>query len=481
MDIKLSIKQTIAYDYLLQNDVFEVLYGGAKGGGKSCFFCFYVILYAENIIKNCNITKQKYPPVIGFLGRVRDVDFTKTTLETWKKQIDPDIYEIHEQKKEMILFKKVRYHFGGLDDEENIRKFNSAEYGLICIDQAEEADRDGMATLRGTQGRSKINNIDLPKKILFTANPAECFLEQDFNPENNPELPYRASFRKFVQALPSDNEFINSKAYIESLKEAWKHRPEMIAAYVEGRWSVLRGGLYVFKREWLERATFVRKEEGAIRLSVTANDPAWTGKNCDDNVIYQCVNNYVARKRTAQKEDTIITAREMTIMGNEFKSNTYIIDSIGIGAGVFDNTKALNQREGIEVIAFNSARRDIENSKKQIEDYELGKIRKEELPSEKYYNKRSQMWMEGAETIANNVFVMPRDEKLWQELLAVKYEFRNGKMLIQDKSEIKDKIGRSTDDADAFLMMLYARKRAKPVIDVQVKKEEPQRKISLYK
>ena len=36
---KLTKKQTLAWDALARIDVKEVLYGGAKGGGKSVFGC----------------------------------------------------------------------------------------------------------------------------------------------------------------------------------------------------------------------------------------------------------------------------------------------------------------------------------------------------------------------------------------------------------------------------------------------------------
>jgi hypothetical protein len=401
--------------------------------------------------------------VIGFLGRVRGVDFAKTTMVTWKKAIDSSIYTYNQQSGDLRLFGLVTYHTGGLDDQNNIKKFNSAEYGLIAIDQAEEASRDQIALLRGTQGRSKINGVMLPRKALFTENPANSWFDVDFNPDNSPSYPPRPANRVFIQALPSDNEFIPVKPYIDGLKEAWKHRPEIIDAYVYGKRSGLKGGLYFFKRDWLEKSSNLQKIEIPIRKSVIACDPAWLGEITDDNVIYQAINNYVAERRAGNNEDFPIQALAMMTIGAKYNANTYIIDSIGVGAGVWSEVNKIKKPPDFEVIACNTAKSPI-NSPMQEQLVNDGVIPETELPTEKFFNLRSQIWWEGAEDIASHRFKVPIDERLWAELLAVQYDFRNGKIIAQDKREVRSKINRSTNEADAFLMMLFALKRAKQIL-----------------
>ncbi len=91
---KLTHKQTLAWDALARIDVKEVLYGGAKGGGKSVFGCLWCFEKAIDIIKQCAIGPRKHPIPVGFMGRKRGVDFTNTTLETWKRFIPEGMYEI---------------------------------------------------------------------------------------------------------------------------------------------------------------------------------------------------------------------------------------------------------------------------------------------------------------------------------------------------------------------------------------------------
>ena len=124
-------KQTIARRTLARPDVKEVLYGGAKGGGKSVFGCFWCLGKAIEIIKQCNISERKHPIPIGFMGRKRGIDFTNTTLETWKRFIPEHLYEIKGKPAEIVIGNRVKILTGGLDNGDVVNKFNSAEYGFF--------------------------------------------------------------------------------------------------------------------------------------------------------------------------------------------------------------------------------------------------------------------------------------------------------------------------------------------------------------
>jgi hypothetical protein len=169
----LTARQTMAFDALARSDVKEVLYGGAKGGGKSVFGCLWCFQRALEIIEECEIGPRKHPIPIGFMGRKRGVDFTNTTLETWKRFIPDSAYTIKGKPAEIILFDRVKILTGGLDNTEIVNKFNSAEYAFYFIDQAEEVDREQIGELRATT-RLIINGKKLPGKGLFTATPPRC-------------------------------------------------------------------------------------------------------------------------------------------------------------------------------------------------------------------------------------------------------------------------------------------------------------------
>ena len=69
----------------------------------------------------------------------------------------------------------------------------------------------------------------------------------------------------------------------------------------------------------------------------------------------------------------------------------------------------------------------------------------------RYYNKRSEMWFLMAEWIKRGG-QLPNDNKLVSELISPTYTFKSGKMLLEPKDQIKDRIGYSPDIADAIAL-----------------------------
>jgi len=182
VDIEFSEKQSQAYEYLSQDDrALELLYGGAKYGGKSWFGCDFCFLEAVRLIKLYVPQKPTYPIPIGFMGRKIGKDFYETTYETWKKAIPGSCYEVKGKPLEIIIEKRVKFFTGGLDRIETINKFNSAEFCCDFIDQAEETAKDDISVLRSaTFWRLSLGGVKMPGKILYTANPAQCWLKNEF-------------------------------------------------------------------------------------------------------------------------------------------------------------------------------------------------------------------------------------------------------------------------------------------------------------
>jgi len=191
------LKQEQAHRLLTNDDDVALLYGGAKGGGKSFLLCLWVFQWCHHLIKFFDIKDVKHPISLGFMGRKRAVDFNDTTLETWKKIIPASLYEIKSHLKEIVIDGKVKVAYGGLDDQESINKFNSFESCFLAIDQAEETQRDDISVLRASL-RLRINHKTPPYKELYTANPAECHLKDDYILGNRPR-------GIFIPALPDDN------------------------------------------------------------------------------------------------------------------------------------------------------------------------------------------------------------------------------------------------------------------------------------
>ena len=424
-DINLSEKQTLAFDALEDPSISCLLYGGAKGGGKSVFGCFWMFIRCLNIINQFKSGKQQYPVSVGYMGRKRAVDFNDTTLETWKRFIPAEAYTLRAHDKEIIIQDAVKISYGGFDSEENIAKFNSAEFGFYFIDQAEEVTRDDIGLLRGTL-RLTIQGQILDYTGLLTANPADCWLIDEFIPPQNKGY-------KYIQALPIDNPYLPPD-YVENLKEAFRHRPELIQAYVYGKWDVLADGDLVLKSKWINEA--INKE---IYLDgepvIVSCDPARFGD--DETVIYALKGGKIIDEMIFGQKSTMETAGRCIVMKNKHNADLLVVDSTGIGAGVVDRLQELNQ----VVYDLNFAAR-ASNEEKE----------------EKYLNMRAEIYFEAADLFAEGKVCIPNDIALKQQLSHIKYKTASkGRRQIESKKDIKKRMsGKSPDRADALVMGLWA-------------------------
>ena len=433
-------KQTYALEVLDDPKVDEVMYGGAKGGGKTVFLVEYAFIQASRLARLFQLTDKDPIIPVGYLGRKRGVDFTKTTLETWKKIIPSALYKIRPLDREIIIEDRVKIFYGGMDDESSVNKMNSAEFAFICIDQAEEISKDDLGLLKGTL-RLRYNNQVPAYKVLLTANPAPCFLKNDYidNPPTD-------GSKVFIQALPTDNPFLDDK-YVATLRDAFKHRPELIRAYVEGSWDDLGGLDILIKYNWVTQCIdHTPKEKADIR--VTAADVSRYGE--DETVIYNFIDYVPVSQDISGKNATEATASKIVIMATKNDSDIIVIDGDGFGGGVCDLVRSMvmNRKAGkMTVLEINSGRK-AQNEKT-------------------YVNAKTEFWFHAAALFAEKRVGIPNDQNLITDLSSVKYQtVENGRFKIESKKDIRKRITRSPDRGDAYIYGIWAHQFVhKPSVD----------------
>jgi len=383
------------------------------------------------IIRAYGLKPTEYPPPVGFMGRAQAVDFNDTTLETWKREIPSDHYRIREQDKEIIIDESVKIAYGGLDRTETINKFNSAEFAFVFIDQAEEVDLGRIGELRATL-RMKIAGQDVPTKILWTANPRQGWLKDEFYQSRNPQ-------KIFIQALPTDNPFLH-KNYIEVLKDAFRHRPELLAAYLEGSWDAFEGDDQILFERLIKNAMNLTLHSAPLKRFLVI-DPARFGD--DETVMYLFENTDIVKQKIYGKlsSDRLINLAHVWAL--QEKATAIVYDECGIGGPILDVQRSMAAGK-YRVIGLNSAAaaRD----------------------PEKYANLRAEMWMTANRMLDSNQIQIHAHQWMSEEdfrilksqLCTPTYKFRGSKILVEAKEEIKKRILRSPDRGDCAVMGWYA-------------------------
>ena len=142
-----------------------------------------------------------------------------------------------------------------------------------------------------------------------------------------------------------------------------------------------------------------------------------------------------------EKLDNVAVANLATGFIKDYKPHRIFMDIGGQGAGVFDILKDRGYREVIRGVYF---------GEKAIND-------------ERYFNRRAEMWDSVQAWLSSSLQVqLPKDEELFDELTSINKKYdRRGRLQLEEKDEVKKRLGRSPDKADALALTF-----AEPIYDV---------------
>jgi len=146
-----------------------------------------------------------------------------------------------------------------------------------------------------------------------------------------------------------------------------------------------------------------------------------------------------------EAQSNVDVANIATNIINEYKPRRIFMDIGGQGAGVFDILKDRGYGEIIRGIYFGE----------------------KAIKTDRYFNRRAEMW----DKIARWLEETPQpqlveDDELFNELISVDKKYDNrGRLMLENKDEIKKKLGRSPDKADALALTF-----AEPIYDYGIPK-----------
>lgn len=161
----------------------------------------------------------------------------------------------------------------------------------------------------------------------------------------------------------------------------------------------------------------------------------------DESVLAMIIDNKLVEIKTVRKMDTTEVAEwvDSIVRKNfnhlkDWKEVKINVDVIGVGSGVADQ---LRNSKGYENV------RDLKVSEKA------------KKPN-KFMNKRAEMYWNTREGLNDGrLKIGVHSEELENQITSIKYEFRNGKMKVEPKEQIRKRMGESPDKADAVCMADY--------------------------
>jgi hypothetical protein len=258
----------------------------------------------------------------------------------------------------------------------------------------------------------------------------------------------------YLPATAADNPFIP-----DAVREAWKNLPpNLYARFVLGEWNFTEDPDQLIKYEWID-AAFNRDPQIGLIGNRAGADIARYG---DDKTVFAGIEGTCLRyieehdqlsvDEVSDKLIKFCNQRSFYVDGNRVK-----VDGVGIGAGVVD----LCRKSKFPVLDLIAGAKPIERKKTPMGP-----------PTSivKFRNIRSQMWWEFAEQLRLGVdisfastFTDSQRAKLVSDLTAVHYTIDGEKMItIEPKDDIKKRIGRSTDYADAVVQAYFDMSNNRP-------------------
>ncbi len=135
------------------------------------------------------------------------------------------------------------------------------------------------------------------------------------------------------------------------------------------------------------------------------------------------------------------------------------VDAIGVGAGTVNKAREL----GVIVQAIYAGSKPVSTALKLPD----GRVIEWGPDTNRFQNVRGQMYWQTREDLRSNLIDVPEDRELWEELTAFTFEDDGKVVKLEPKEDVKLRLGRSPDKADAFVMANWVRERAviPPVAD----------------
>jgi len=428
-----NLKQLECVSYWIDKETIDIAYGGSKGSAKSYTGCS--LIFGDALM---------YPETHYFIARKTLTDLRKFTIPSIHEVfndwgINKNYYKYNGQDNYFELYNKSKVFLIDakyIPSDPKYARFGSMQMTRGWIEEAGEFEEECKNNLQASIGRWKNKEYNLTPKLLQTCNPAKNYLYRDYYKQHKEgKLP---NHKKFIQALPSDNKMLPPD-YIPNLLKILS--PNEIQRLVYGNWEFddnpyammdYNDILNLFTNE------FVKCNNDKY---LTA-DIAYEGS---DNFVIGVWNGLVLEKIVAiDKIDETLVAKKIheIRIDNEIPLTNVVYDADGLKMFV---------RQSANEGGYLSNANQFHNGSKPI---------RIEGEIENYANLKTQCYFKLADYVKKNkIFIQCKDyrKQIIEELEQIcKLPLSDdGKIRIEKKGAIKERLGRSPDFADAIMMRMF--------------------------
>lgn len=431
-----SEKQKDAARAWIDPTITEIIYGGAKGGGKS--YLGAALIFSQALM---------YPGTRYFIARKQLIDLRIHTIPTIDKVFKGWGIKLEDYGK--FNGQDHCYYFKNgsavllLDAKEEpsdplFERFGSMEMTQGWIEEAGEFEENAKINLTISLGRCLNDKYGIRRKLLMTCNPKKNFLyEKYYLPWRNGTLPENV---KFIQAFAHENKK-NESGYVDNLNENLvgieKER------LLDGNWEYAEDDDQLMSFDKI-MDIFNNTHVPEGRKTITC-DVARLGGDKIPIVQWSGNRGYIRSFKNQTLDITGAKLEELRYSLGLGVSDV-IVDEDGMGGGVVDFLKFKGFVNNSKALPSPDGPRDLKGN----------------LIPENYDNLKSQCYYRLAKKVnENNIYLQCESEEVKKWLIQELQQVRQKKVDddkkkgVMPKEKVKERIGRSPDFADAVMMHEY--------------------------
>jgi len=437
----------------------ELFYGGAAGGGKSDL----VIGMSIELHKHSVIFRRVYPNLKEIMRRAREI-----IGDSAGENKSDKIWQFPDGR---------TLEFGAVQYEDSKKDWQGRPHDLKAFDELPEFTESQYEFICGW---NRTTDSGQRVRVLATGNPPTdeagnwiikrwgAWLDPDHpHPAKSGELRWYVTMdgreteakdgepfdykgeklyprsRTFIPARLDDNPFYSQDGRYRSVLQSL---PEPLRSQLlngDFRASAVPNPFQIIPTEWVRLAQkrWGEREKPTTPLTAVGIDPSRGGR--DKTALSKRFDNWFDYVKTWEgvviKDGAIMAEFARQEIGDA-KPNYINIDVSGIGSSAYDHLKVMYS----SVNPFNPA----EGSEYRDKS---GKLKMRNKRAEMYWRMRDALDPNSGDDIA-----LPPDTELLADLCSARYEVSSAGVKVEDKDEIKARIGRSPDIGEAVMMCNFA-------------------------